>query len=73
MYYKVLLDGKSFHGGELSVMYDIDYQELADDIANDELIAALWQEEFENESRIADSYPHDKRWEQAVENVRRMQ
>lgn len=55
------------------MMYDIDYQELADDIANDELIAALWQEELENESRIADSYPHDKRWEQAVEKLRRMQ
>ena len=48
-------------------MYDIDYQELADDMANDELIAALWQEEFENESHIADSYPHDARWKQAVE------
>ena len=54
-------------------MGDIDYDELADDLANDELIAALWREEFEQESRIADSYPHDERWQQAVENVRRMQ
>lgn len=54
-------------------MYDIDYQELADDLANDELMAALWQEEFEQESRIADSYPHDARWQQAVEKIGRMQ
>lgn len=54
-------------------MYEIDYQELADDLANDELIAALWQEEFEQESHIADSYPHDARWQQAVEKIGRMQ
>ena len=48
-------------------MYDIDYDELEADLANDELIAALWQEEFEQESKIADSYPHDERWKQAVE------
>ena len=54
-------------------MGDIDYDELADDLANDELIAALWQEEFEQESHIADSYPHDKRWQQAVEKIGRMQ
>lgn len=54
-------------------MGDIDYDELADDLANDELIAALWQEEFEQESHIADSYPHDARWQQAVEKIGRMQ
>lgn len=54
-------------------MYDIDYDELEADLANDELIAALWQEEFEEESKIADSYPHDARWQQAVEKIGRMQ
>lgn len=48
-------------------MYDIDYDELEADLANDELMAALWREEFEEESKIADSYPHDARWQKAVE------
>lgn len=51
-------------------MYDIDYDELEADLA---MIAALWQEEFEEESKIADSYPHDARWQQAVEKIGRMQ
>ena len=51
-------------------MYDIDYDELEADLA---MISALWQEEFEEESKIADSYPHDARWQQAVEKIGRMQ
>lgn len=32
-----------------------------------------WQWVYEEESKIADSYPHDARWQQAVEKIGRMQ